>query len=296
MTQFSPTPRIPKADARLRRFAHAFKTFGGAGNLNVTHIFNNQGVRVEATGTGNGDEPVIQVEDDAGAVVVGISDTGVSSPDPNILAVNTNTTISSSVINQMISCDPAATMKITLSGASNLATGTWIGFQDVSGNAGIYGVLVDPNTSNSGFTLNGSSSPTTVLLSNYGTSYIRLLKHNGDKDWFLEQGAGALSAFGTIVFANTNTTMTYPNIAVFMNTNTGEKHVYVPDASLYTKTVIYVKKTTNDGNNFFIHPKLNSGQLIDGLNTIGDGASRRVYTLFSTGSDWEITGSHAIGP
>jgi len=295
MTQFNATGRVPQGGARARRFADAFSTYGGKGSLNVTHVFNNQGVTVVANGTGSGDEDVIRVEDDAGATVVGISDSGVSSPDPNKIVVNSNTSINSSVFNQIVSVNPSAATTITLSGASNFAVGTWIGFQDVSGQAGVYPISVNPNTAGSGFTLNGSNAAATVLQSNYGTSYIRLLRESGGTNWFLEQGAGSVAAFGNIRSASVNTTMVYPDIMILMNTSGGDRCVWLPDAAEYTKTVIYIKKISTDSNNFLGRPKVNSGQLIDGEIVIGDTVDRRTYTLISDGSDWWITGSHGVG-
>jgi hypothetical protein len=301
MTQFSEVPRVPpipasnRRQARARRFSNAFRTYGGDGTENVTHRFTNQGYEV-VSATGSGTEPIVEVLDLDNNVIAAVDDLGSAAPVRNDTVLNSNTTLNTTQLNQVISIEPSADLKITLPPNTDLRSGTWISFQDVSGNATANNIIVDPNNASSGFELNGGTGTAILVNTDYGIGTVRLVKDSaGNTNWFTEQ-TGAISpgtgGGGGFITSNANITMSVGDIGVLSNNNSVNRRVYLPDATLTEGQSITVLKRQGAGTKLSIYGKSGSGQTVEGSTYVNTGGTGTPHVIvISDGSNWwKVTG------
>ena len=289
-------PASERRQARARRFSNAFRTFGGDGTQNVTHQFTNQGYQVVAQ-TGSGTEPIIEVLDLDDNVIAAVDDLGSAAPVRNDTVLNSNTTLNTTQLNQVISIEPGAALKITLPPNTDLRSGTWISFQDVSGSALTNNIIVDPNFASSGFELNGGAGTVVLVNTNYGIGTVRLVQDSaGNTNWFTEQ-TGAVSpgqeSGGNVILTTANTVITTADIMFVGNNDAANQQAWLPSAASYGEgRVFYIKKILGAGTALTINIANGSGDSFDNGGTttlIMNGTAGR-YTIVSDGSgEWYIT-------
>jgi hypothetical protein len=215
--------------------------------------------------------------------------TGLRSAEYNDTTVSSNTTLANSVKNEFVSVNQSASVVVNLAALANtFKKGTWIGLQDVSGNASNWNISVDPNNASSGLTLDGGTGSKVLIAKDYGTAYVRLLDDgSGALDWFSEAPSSEPlpTSAGEV---NTNTTMVYPETFVAVNTAASDVQITLPDAAKYTGKPVYVKKITGDANTITIVAAV--GQTIDGAANTSSNAANIGFVIVSDGGTgwWQV--------
>lgn len=190
--------------------------------------------------------------------------------DQAVIAINT--TIRSDYVNVRYGVRTNATsaVTITLPAFDRLVSGDWINFYDISGNAGSKNVTINPDNANTGFTINGSASNTTIIDTNWAEA---TLYYDFYGNWRLIQDlevhTNVLSCTGnyTIPAPAAPYTLVVGNQGVSVNTIT------LPLASTSAgKTIKIVSNAT--GNSVF------SNVVPSGSDTIGK--SQTSYPVFGT--------------
>ena len=239
----------------------------------------------------------IVLSDNTGVTGVVIGPTGVDSPLINDTIVSSNSTLGNTITNREITVNFSSAGTITLAAnADEWQAGTFLIFQDISGNASANPVSIDPNNGATGLTLDGGTVAKELITSDYGTAKVVLVRSNtssNSTEWYSETQQSQRGVDAGEV--NTNTVLSFPQTSVSVNTSAAALvQITLPDASNYVGETVLIKKVTTDSNTLSIVPP--SGQFLEGVNTaVNATASKQGYTIVSNGNTgWWIVGAYNI--
>lgn len=127
--------------------------------------------------------------------------------------------------------------------------GTWLYFYDIDGGAGSKNLTIDPDNANTGYTINGNTTPQTAIASEWGGVELFYDWYgNTDKNWIMVKHAPSDFA---ILQTSANATVSVPNgpgMMIYVSTGTSaSKTITLPLANTCPGKQFYIKKA-DDGN------------------------------------------------
>lgn len=193
-------------------------------------------------------------------------------------AISENTTLDSRYLNVFYAVRSdynAVTVKLPTFGRAY--PGTWLYFYDVDGHAGTKSFTIDPDNANTGYTINGNTTPQTVISRDWG--FMELVYDyygNTYGNWILIRSFSSDFTYVNTSAANTNlTSPDGPGTVVSVITTAGDRTVRLPQANTCLGKMFIVKKVTSDTNKVIVARATGS---VDNFDT-ADVTSDNLYSM-----------------
>ena len=277
MAEYRQVPRVTDraSPARRRRVSTSFQP-PGSGDTTVT---------ITLTGSAR-----FAIKDSYGEEYFSVGSEGARFFYEAATEVNTSSTLdppSGQNVSEYVAVDSTlGAITITLPQYSAaLRTGSWISFYDVAGTAKEKVVSIDPDNTNTSYTINGSATAVSLLDTNHGSAF--LFYGGATHSWVLFKSAGSRSAavFGTTITVNESAhTVAEPERAVLVNTGASSRTITLPDAIDYKHDAVTVVKIDSGAGDVVVAAA--ATETINGESNVTLVGQYSAITAVSDGDDW----------